>query len=215
MALFAPPIREFDGRKSLRSIVDALEKLDELDGLLDKEKATIRAMGLRLPDGRLTAFVSVSGPKRPDGAMAVVLMPSAARFRAKSIGGVRQTYPVPILDQALIDSEGNVRLANGAVLTQIDFIPAPAHYDLTARDRAIVLLTVVCLGVHEECYPEVNKELLPGLRRLRFDAIAGARVANLKTVLHFVNEHMFEPITLSVLSKTLARAGMQLPRSHH
>ena len=214
MGLFAQPVHDFDGRKILRSLADALEKLREVDGLADDENAVIRTMGMRLPDGRLTAIVSVVGPKRPNGQFSIVRMPTAGKFAARTRLGERQTYDVPVLDQALSDAEGNVRLADGRLLKQIDLIPVPAHYELTSREEAILLLAVVCLGAHEECFPEVDQQLLPGFRRLRFDAIAGIRVTNLKTILHFVNERMLKPITLSVLSKTLARAGMQLPRSH-
>ena len=49
MGLFAPPVHDFDGCKSLRSLADALERLRELDGLVDYEKAVIRTMGMRSP----------------------------------------------------------------------------------------------------------------------------------------------------------------------
>ena len=214
MGLFAPPVRDYDGRKTLRSLADALEKLRELNGLAADESAVIRTMGMRLLDGRLTSTVAVVGPKRSNGRLAIIRMPSAAKFTARTKLGERQTYYVPLLDEALSDAEGNVRLQNGQSLKQVDFIPTPAHYQLTPREEAIILAAVAHLKSLEECFPEVYKDSVPGLRRLRFDAIAKLRVESLKTVLHFVNERLRDHITLSVLAKTLARAGMQLPRSN-
>ena len=54
MGLFAPPVHDFDGRKSLRSLADALEKLRELDGLSDQETVEIKTYPLELFDGRRT-----------------------------------------------------------------------------------------------------------------------------------------------------------------
>jgi hypothetical protein len=41
----------------------------------------------------------------------------------------RQQYEIQKLNDARSDSEGNVELANGQFLHQIELIPAPAHYD--------------------------------------------------------------------------------------
>jgi hypothetical protein len=82
MGLFAPPVLDYDGRKTLRSLADALEKLRELDGLSDQEIVKINVWPLRLFDGRRTACVSVVRPRRSDGSMFVVLMPSSGAFSA-------------------------------------------------------------------------------------------------------------------------------------
>ena len=105
MGLFAPPVHDFDGRKSLRSLADALEKLREFDGLADDENAVIRTMGMRLPDGRLTAIVSVVGPKRPNGQFSIVRMPTAGKFAARTRLGERQTYDCPIGGRTLAKAD--------------------------------------------------------------------------------------------------------------
>ena len=73
MGLFAPPVRDFDGRKSLRSLADALEKLRELDGLSDQETVEIKTSPLELFDGRRTGCVSVVRPRRADNSTFIVL----------------------------------------------------------------------------------------------------------------------------------------------
>ena len=108
MAVLAPPIREYDGRTSMRSLVDALTKLRELDGLSDSEDVEIRTRGVKLPDGQFTGFVVVLGPIRADGSRWVIRMPSSARFAAATTLRERHVYEIPLLNGAISDCDGNV-----------------------------------------------------------------------------------------------------------
>ena len=214
MGLFALPYREIDGRRTMRSLADALDALQKSNGLSANERVEIRTIGVTLPNRRLTGIVSVIGPQRPDGSRWVVRLPTAAKFTAATTLGEQQVYDISLLDEAVSDCIGNVELKTNQVLHRIELIPAPFHYELTPRERAIILATIVYLKKEDECYPFVDRALLPGIRMLRFDAIAGVRPTNLKVILEYVNNKLREPISLSILTKTLARAGMQLPGSN-
>jgi hypothetical protein len=48
---------------------------------------------------------------------------------------------------------------------------------------------------------------------MRSDKIVQVRVKNLKLILPHVNDRLPQPISLSVLSKVLRDAGMQMPHS--
>jgi hypothetical protein len=57
MPLLQYPWLEYDGRKTMRSLADALTKLRELGNLSVGENVEIKTMGIRLPDGRLSGHV--------------------------------------------------------------------------------------------------------------------------------------------------------------
>src|SRR3954447_13073799 len=113
MGLFAPPVREFAGRKSLLSLADALQKLRELDGLSDHETVEIKTYPLNLYDGRRTGCVIVVRPRRADNSTFIVVMPSSGEFSALVTLGERVTYTIDVLDRATSDADGNVQLATG------------------------------------------------------------------------------------------------------
>src|SRR4051794_21568279 len=122
--LFAAPVREHDGRRTMRSLADALTRLLECDELADGEHIEIRTRPVRLPNGRDSGFVVVIGPPRPLGAISVVRMPSAAVFNASTTLGDRCTYPISKLDGAVCDCDGNAQLATGEYVHAIELMPA-------------------------------------------------------------------------------------------
>jgi hypothetical protein len=141
MGLFAPPVRDFDGRKSLRSLADGLEKLRELDGLSDQETVEIKASPLELFDGRRTGCVSVVRPRRADNSTFIVLMPSSGEFTALTTLGERVTYTIDVLDGATSDADGNLELANGQFLHSVVLKPVP-FYEFSETDDKIVRLAL-------------------------------------------------------------------------
>jgi hypothetical protein len=52
MRLSRHPWVDYDGRKSMRSLADALTKLKEKHHLDGDQKVTVKTIGLILPDGR-------------------------------------------------------------------------------------------------------------------------------------------------------------------
>ena len=213
MPLLRYPYLEYDGRKTMRSLADALTKLRELGSLSDSDNVEIKTMGLRLPDGRLSGTVSVLGPHQQDGTRRIILMPSSARFSAKTTLGERRTYAILELDNAKSDSEGNVELADGQFLHAIDLIPAPAHYDLTRTEQLIVVGTILFLKLKKECFRPVDENLAPGVEVLDYAAVAKVRIKRLKPIVQYIKKHLPD-VSETIICSALKRAGMQFPRSH-
>jgi len=211
MPLLAYPYIEYDGRKSMRSLADALAKLREEHNLCEGQNVEIKTMGMRLPDGRLSGVVSVLGPQQPDGTRMVIFMPPSARFSARTAMGHRQTYIIPKLNGATSDSDGNVELVDGQFLHAIELIPAPAHYDLTPTEHMIVHAAIASLKLEHQCYRALH-DLLPGLKVLDYAEIAQVRIKKLKPVVRDVRKFVPE-VSDTYIVATLKRAGMQLPRS--
>ena len=144
-------------------------------------------------------------------------MPSSATFSAKSTLGDRQQYEIQKLNDATSDSEGNVELANGQLLHQIELIPAPAHYDFTPTEDQIVLAAIVFLQreglLEHQCFRSVDEKLLPDVKLLDYAQVAKVRIKRLKPVVRFIMELKLPDVTETFIGATLKRAGMQLPRS--
>ena len=196
----------------MRSLIDALTKLRELGALYDGKDAEIRTKGVKLPDGKLTGFVVVLGPIAADGSRCVIRMPSSARFAAATTLHERHVYEIPLLNGAISDCDGNVQLATGEYLHQVDLIPAPCHYDFEATEHSIVHHAVRFLGVEDQCYRPMHEELLPNELRLDYHLVAQIRIDRLKPVQHYVMGHV-PNVSMSFIAQTLRRAGMRLPRS--
>jgi hypothetical protein len=218
MSLLQYPYLEYDGRKTMRSLADALAKLGELGNLSDGEKVEIRTTGIRLPDGRLSGVVSVLGPRQQDGTRMVIFMPPSATFSARTTLGDRQLYEIQELDAATSDPEGNVELANGQFLHQIKLVvPAPAFYNFTLTEHKIVMATIRFLqreGLLEHpCHRSVDETLLPGLKVLDYGQVAKVQIKRLKPIVRFVMKLNLPGVTETLIRATLKRAGIQLSRA--
>src|SRR5262249_48929736 len=157
----------------------------------------------------------VLGPQQQDGTRRVIFMPSSATFSARTTLGDRQQYEIQKLNDARSDSEGNVELANGQFLHQIELIPAPpAHYDFTPTEQEIVRAAIVFLQreglLEHQCYRSVDEELLPGVKLLDYAQVAKVRIKRLKPVVRFIMELKLPDVTETFIGATLKRAGMQL-----
>ena len=206
------PYVVYDGRKSMRSLADALTKLREEHHLDEGQNVTIKTTGVILPDGRLSGFVSVLGPQQPDGTRIVIFMPSSARFSGRATLGDCHTYMISELNDATSDSDGNVELTDGRFLHAIELIPAPAHYDFSLTEHKIVKSALAYIELGHQCYRALDKELLPGLKVLDYAEVAKVRIKQLKPVVrHVIN--LLPDVSDTQIIATLKRAGMQLPRS--
>jgi hypothetical protein len=216
MPLLRYPYFEYDGRKTMRSLADALTKLRELGNLLDGQDVEIKTMGIRLPDGRLSGIVSVLGPHQQDGTRRVIFMPSSATFSARTTWE-RQQYEIQKLNDATSDSEGNVELANGQFLHQIELIPAPAHYNFSLTEKKIVMAAIVFLQreglLEHQCYRSLDEELLPDMKFVDYAQVAKIQIKRLKPVVRFIMELKLPDVTETFIRAALKRAGMQLPRA--
>lgn len=156
----------------MRSLADALAHLREQGNLSDSGMVEIKAMGIRLPDGRQSGIVSVWAPPQQNGTGIIIFMPPSATFSARTTLGDPQQYEIGRLDGATSDSEGNVELANGQFVHQVELRPAPAHYDFTRTEEKIVMAAIEFLQreglLKLQCYRFVDETLLPGMMLLDF-----------------------------------------------
>jgi hypothetical protein len=201
----------FDGRKSLRSVADALEKLRELGGLQGTGNIECNTLPIQLPNGRVSGLVCVIGPRQDNGRQWIIRMPSAAKFSVISTTKVRQTFDIGLLNGAIIDQDGNATLHNGQHVHGVHLIPVPAHYDFDSTQHAIVWHALKWLGKLDECWRPVDDKLLPGIKRLDYSAIRNVRVQGRKQLLYDL-AHMCR-VSASFIANTLQAAGMRGPRS--
>src|SRR5688572_28807067 len=106
-------IHSFDGRRTMRSLRDALDKLQEVGGLREDGDVLIQAARLELPDGRAPGLVSVTPADPGPKGRWIVLMPSSSRFFAATTVGERRTFAIEDLHQGISDPDGNVQLRDG------------------------------------------------------------------------------------------------------
>jgi hypothetical protein len=217
MPLLQYPYLEYDGRKTMRSVADALAKLRELGNLCDGEKVEIRTMGIMLPDGRPSGVVLVLGPQQQDGTRMAIFMPPSATFSARTTLGDRQHYEILELNNATSDSEGNVELANGQFLHQIKLMPVSAHYDFTLTEHKIVMAAIAFLQqeglLEHQCHRSVDEKLLPGVKLLDYAQVAKVEIERLKPLVRSIMNLKLPDVTEAFIRATLKRAGMHLPRA--
>jgi hypothetical protein len=202
----------FDGRKSMRSLADALKKLRELGGFRGSGDIEFKTMPMQLPNARVSGVVCVIGPRQDNGSRWIIRMPSSAKFSAISTAKVRQTFGIGMLNDAISDLDGNVTLTNGQHVHGVSLIPAPLSYDFDAREHAIVRHALDFLGKKDQCLHTIDNELLPGWKGLDYRKVSEVRIQNRKRLLYYVGEHVGE-VSPSFIATTLAAAGMRSSRS--
>lgn len=211
-SVFGWPFRGFDGRNTMRSLADALAKLRELDALADGEKVVVGATPLRSPE-RPSGLVVVLGPRRAE--RGAIQMPSAASFTARTTQGELRTFDIARLHQARSDADGNVELLDGQFVHQVQLIRSPFVYELTRKEKLILRAALKFLDVEDRCYRE--ERTIRGQKALLYAEVAQIKIEHLKPVIRHVAEAWtrcgYPPPSASVVTKALARAGVQMPRT--
>jgi hypothetical protein len=209
MPLLAPPVRDYDGRRTMRSLADALAKLRE-EGLADGEHAEIKTAGFDLPSCGKIGLVWVVGLR--NGSMFFsVHMPSARMFSARTSQGERLTYPIHMLDGARSDAEGNVQLADGRFVHAVDLIPAPFFREFSATEHAIVRLAIKICKVEDKFFQPFDTEILPNLMRVRYEGISKASIKRFSLLRQRICEQM-PGVSSSQVASALKRAGFRVKR---
>jgi hypothetical protein len=211
VALLSRPIKEYDGRQTLRSLADALAQFRDLGALEDDQSVQLKAIGIQRPDGRKTGIVGVLGPIQRDGSRWIIWMPPSGRFTARSTGGESHTYDIARLNEATSDSEGNVELAEGQFLHNVDLTPTPLLYEFTQERDKIVRLALKFLRAEDQCYRQLHNTL-PDVKILDYAAVAKVQIPNLKRVQQYILKSipMLSPTRVAT---ALRLSGMKLPRS--
>lgn len=205
-------IRIWDGRGTMRTLADALAKLEELGSLAADAKAEVLVLPMRLPDGRETGIISVGQQITSSWRIA---MPSSAHFTAKDTFGHRRRYPIFRLHGAITDLNGNVDLRDGSLVHGVELTPTRLSYEWTDQQQSILDCAIEFLNAEDRCYRPVYGELLPGLRCLDFAEVAklGAEpLPSLKAVERHVRRR-FPSMSRQTIANVLAAAGLRRPRS--
>lgn len=222
-------IEVWDGRAHMRTLADALAKLQALGALADRDLAEIRTTLMQLPDGNVAGTVVVFG--RTGERSVRVILPVAASFTAKNTIGLRERYEIDRLDGATCDPDGNVRLREGSFVHAVELekvaltceltpsqedISTPSQEDISRPSQETILKCVLhILGVEKQCYRHVHPELLPGVFALDYAAVArlGAeKLPSLKAIERDVRKHL-PNVPRQTLANVLALAGLRRPRS--
>ena len=127
-----PTAQIIDGR-SMRTLADALAKLEEAGWLKEGDHATVRAFWMQLPDGTMVATVAVMAPGEQPY---YVVLPAAVRFTANNTVGERPEHHLDELDGAITDRHGNVQLPNGSYVHAIELIPVHLPSESEAEKEA-------------------------------------------------------------------------------
>src|SRR5829696_8298465 len=206
-----PTAQIIDGR-SMRTLADALAKLEEAGWLKEGDHATVRAFWMQLPDGTMVATVAVMAPgEQPYH----VVLPAAVRFTANNTVGERREHHLEELDGAITDRDGNVQLPDGSYVHAIELIPVHLPSESEA-EKEVLLCVLDVLGLKEDCYRPAHAELLPGMQVLDYALVAQVGAKRKLPSLKYIEREVFgrmPHIKRQTLATALARAGLRRPRS--
>lgn len=202
--------RTIDGRRSMRSISDALEALRGDGRLEDCSFLEIRTNPLPSQTDQAPSLVLVvchlNPPEKPRG----VALPTSWEFRGRPLGeSTPETFEILRLDRAKVDEDGTVTLSDGTRLKAVEVIPAALPWELTELQKRIVFWTTMFIRFGDKCY---YGPPTPDLAGLDFAKLRALEVPKLEAVVQFVADA--EP-TLKINRQTVANAlgvcGMRVP----
>jgi hypothetical protein len=109
-------ILDLDRLRNRRTIADALAVLESQAAFGEYDNAEIRiALAPLLPDKCVGLTQVIFDGPCSDKSYAVPL-PSAEYAYARDTNGQREQYSIEIIDRAIVNAKGNVRLASGATI---------------------------------------------------------------------------------------------------
>lgn len=170
-----------DGRKTCRTVRDALDHL----GILDAPEAivaTIHAGEIPCPNGQTPGMVSIGTGAPGDSGRRFVRLPDSNTFRARLIDGTPIHGGIDELDGATVEPGGAVRLVDRRRVRTVELQPGIAfpNYDFTWREHFVVHRAHKLIGEEDRCCRLVNEQLLPGVKWLDYNAIQQVRLPNVK-----------------------------------
>jgi len=125
--------RTKNGRRSMRSIADALEALRGDGHLENCSRLEIRTNPLPSQTNEAPSLVLVvchlNSPEEPWG----VALPTSWEFRGRPLGkSTPETFEMLRIDRAKVDEDGTVTLSDGTRLKAVEVIPAALPWELQA-----------------------------------------------------------------------------------
>lgn len=199
-----------NGRRSMRSIADALEALREGDHLVDVSLLEVRTSPLPSRAHHAPSLVlvvcHVAQAQEPWG----VALPTAWEFTGKSLEtGARETFEITRLDRARVDEDGTVTLSDGTRLNAVDMVPAALPWKLTELQKSIVYWTIKFTGSEDDCYRYGPPT--PDLTWLDYAALRKLEIPKLAALVRFIGEKTGLIINRQTVANALAICGVRVP----
>ena len=203
-----------------RTIADALEILRTNANFKHCDVAEVRIGMLRLPSDQNVGLVLVSFDSTVHQKTFLISLPTADRFLAKleNMPGP-QEFEIGRLGGAKINSQGHVRLSDGAQIRGVEVIPALLPYNITPMDWAIIRQTIAALNIEDQCRYHPGDLVLENLETNPFQdsidcsKLAGHQAPLLKAIQARIEDYepVFGTVSLPKIADTLQKFGMRKP----
>jgi hypothetical protein len=211
MTLEIPTLkRTISGRRSMRSIADALEALGNGGHLVHGSVLEIRTSPLPSLTHEAPSLVLVvchHPPEEPWG----VALPTSWEFTGRSLEtGTPETFEIARLDRARVDEGGTVTLSDGTCLRAVEVVQASLPWTLTELQKQIVYWTIEFAGSGDDCYRYGPPT--PDLKSLDYAALRKLEIPKLAALVRFIAEKTGLITNRQTVANTLAVCGVRVPR---
>ncbi len=202
-----------DGRRSMRSIADAMEALRKAQRLPEGTFADIRTCLLHPTAAELPLMVFVvSRASSLEHTWGVALPTSHAFKGRRRPGNAKETFAISLLDRAAVDEDGIVTLSDGTCLQAVDVIPAALPWKLTRLERRIVYWTIKFIARELEARFYRSGQPNPELEWLDYSQLRKLHVLKLEAILQFIANNDPElGACRQTVASALERSGMRVP----
>ena len=208
----APGAQTIDGRRSMRSIADAIESLREQGRFSDHSLAQIKTGPILLPTGNQTCVMVVIGEPRPGESSCGVALPSSSFVTARRSGGASEKIETSRLDRAWVDNNGRVELSDGTCLHAVNVIPTVLHRELTDLQKRIVYWTIKFTSADAFRYPSWLP-VTEDLEDLDYGSVYGVEVPSLEKIQAYLAERdwALQSLSRQTIANALSACGMRRP----
>ena len=209
-------------RGKRRTIADALEILRTNADFKEGDVADVRLGSLRLPSAEIVHLLYVSFFSTFNQKTFVVSLATAGSVRARLEGKSQpEKFEIASLDGAITNSDGDVRLSDGAQIRGVEVIPALLPHNISPLDWAIIHHTVAELGIEKECQYDPGElvretyEVHPFNGYIDCSKLSGHAAPLLKSIQARIEDHepAFGTVSLQKIADTLRKFGMRIPTS--
>jgi hypothetical protein len=211
-----------DHRNSRRSVADAINVLHEAAGFGAHDRAKIRVGLMRLPSNDIVGLVDVLLEASRGKKVYVASLPTSAHFCASSDGAGRgDLFEIARLHDAIVDTDGNVRLVDGTHLHAVEVVPSYLPYNPTQQEWRIVRAAIAALGAEERCYrclrndlPIEECDMAPDWRGIDCSKLAGLELPPLKDLAWRIakKDPTLGELSQQKIADALRRFGMRIPK---
>ena len=206
---------------NMRTLIDAVDKLEKLGGITEDSRAVIETAPLPLPSGKITHLITLVGAGT-DGHVWRIALPSSNEVRASDTFGVRRLYEVSVLDGATVELAGNVNLVDGRFIHAVEFLPTLLHHHLTKLEETIIRHVIRLLKAEKPCRPyrsleteapfvrEGVEELLKYANGLDYSVLPKLVLPPLNVIEHELAKR-FPELKRQTMTLAFFKAGIPLP----